>query len=70
MKIGNRIRISKSDPDQSQFVNAGERGTILNMIVDDDKHIILEIKFDDGQTLLMDNTTFRFETYRGKNENN
>jgi hypothetical protein len=67
MEVGNRIRINKSDNEQDQYISAGERGTIIGISHDVDYHIMLEIRFDSGEVVVMDNTTFRFDVYRGKN---
>lgn len=47
-----------------QHFPIGERGTILEFAIDRDKHIIMRIKFDNGETHTMDSTNFRFEVYR------
>ena len=64
MENGDRIRINKSDPDQEQLIAVGERGTIRNFYIDEGYHIIMEIVLDTGETLVMDNTTFRFDIYK------
>ena len=63
MEIGQRIRVNKSDPDQDQLIDVGERGTLVNFYVEDNYHIIMEIELDSGERLTMDNTTFRFDMY-------
>jgi|APSaa5957512493_1039668.scaffolds.fasta_scaffold05328_5 hypothetical protein len=64
MKVGQRIRICKSDEGQLQHFPVGERGTLVRFEINNDKHIIMKIKFDNGETYIMDSTHFRFEVYR------
>lgn len=64
MEQGDRIRINKSDPDQDQLIDIGERGTIESFYIDEEYHIIMEITLDTGEKLVMDNTTFRFDIYK------
>ena len=64
MEKGQRIRICKSDEGQPQYFPVGERGTILYHTISKDKHIIMRIKFDNGEIHTLDSTNYRFEVYR------
>ena len=62
IEVGKRIRVSKSDSTQQQWIGIGERGTIKDVRYDGWR-AILTIDFDFGERMIMDSTEFRFDVY-------
>jgi len=60
IETGRRLLITKGKND---FISVGERGTIEDISHDNPYRIKLNVRFDDGKTLWIDNVNFTFEVY-------